>query len=85
MLGVPLLEDGCAAWLECRLIHEPHTEEAYDTCFAEVVAAAADPRVFSAGHWSFREDNAALQTLHHLGAGKFARAAGMLQAQPPGP
>ena len=23
--GVPLIEDGCAAWLECRLISEPHT------------------------------------------------------------
>jgi len=34
VLGVPLLEAGCAAWLECRLIREPHAEDAYDTCFA---------------------------------------------------
>jgi hypothetical protein len=40
-------KQGCAAWLECRLIPERHTEDAYDTCFAEVVAAAADARIFS--------------------------------------
>ena len=34
--------DGAAAWLECRRLDEPHTEAAYDTCFAEVVAAAGD-------------------------------------------
>lgn len=80
--GVPLAADGCVAWLECRLIPERHTEDAYDTCFAEVVAAAADERVFSSGHWSFREDNADLHTLHHLGAGNFARASAMIKAKP---
>lgn len=83
VLGVPLIESGCAAWLECRLIREAHAEEAYDTCFAEVVAAAADERIFANGHWLFREDNAALQTIHHLGAGNFVRAGGVLRAQPP--
>ena len=82
VLGVPLLEAGCAAWLECRLIPERHTEDAYDTCFAEVVAAAADPAVFADGHWDFRADNAALHTLHHLGAGNFARASDVIRARP---
>lgn len=82
VLGMPVLEQGCAGWLECRLIPERHTEEAYDTCFGEVVAAAADPRVFADGHWSFRDDNADLQTLHHLGGGNFVRPAGMLRARP---
>jgi flavin reductase (DIM6/NTAB) family NADH-FMN oxidoreductase RutF len=81
-LGMPLLEAGCVAWLECRLLPEPHTEDAYDTCFGEVVAAAADARVFSQGRWSFREDNKDLHTLHHLGAGKFARAGDCIQAKP---
>jgi len=80
-LGVPLIESGCIAWLECRLIREPHAEDAYDTCFAEVVAAAADERIFANGHWSFRDDNTALHTIHHLGAGKFARADAVVQAQ----
>ncbi|MBT2300152.1 flavin reductase family protein [Variovorax paradoxus] len=81
VLGMPLLEAGCAAWLECRLIREPHAEDAYDTCFAEVVAAAADARIFAGGHWSFREDNADLQTIHHLGGGNFVRAGGTLRAR----
>jgi flavin reductase (DIM6/NTAB) family NADH-FMN oxidoreductase RutF len=80
--GVPLVAMGCIAWLECRLIPERHTEDAYDTCFAEVVAAAADERVFSDGHWSFREDNAELHTLHHVGAGNFAYASAMIKAKP---
>ncbi|MDR5856599.1 flavin reductase family protein [Caballeronia sp. LZ062] len=82
VLGVPLIEEGCSAWLECRLISEPHTEAAYDTCFAEVVAAAADARVFANGHWNMDETNGILHTIHHLGAGKFVRASGMRQAKP---
>ena len=82
VLGMPVVEAGCAAWLECRLIPERHTEAAYDTCFAEVVAAAADERVFSNGRWHFNDDNAALQTIHHLGAGNFVRAGGVLRAAP---
>ncbi|HZY18814.1 MAG TPA: flavin reductase family protein [Ramlibacter sp.] len=82
VLGVPVIEAGCAAWLECRLIREPHTEDAYDTCFGEVVAAAADRRIFAGGHWTFRDDNAALQTIHHLGGGHFVRAGGTLRAAP---
>ncbi|HEX2545748.1 MAG TPA: flavin reductase family protein [Ramlibacter sp.] len=80
VLGLPVMESGCAAWLECRLIPEKHTEDAYDTCFGEVVAAAADPRIFSNGRWDFRADNAQLQTIHHLGAGNFVVAGGMRKA-----
>ena len=79
--GVPLIEPGCAAWLECRLIPEPHSETAYDTCFAEVVAAAADGRVFADGHWNFDAGNADLHTIHHLGAGNFVRAGDVLKAK----
>jgi len=83
VLGVPLIEAGCAAWLECRLIREPHAQEAYDTCFAEVVAAAADERIFAQGHWSVREDNQSLHTIHHLGGGNFARAGSVIRAKSP--
>jgi len=82
--GVPLVEEGCAAWLECRLIPERHTEDAYDTCFAEVVAAAADDRIFRNGRWQFDETNTDLQTIHHLGAGTFVRSGGTVQAKPLG-
>jgi flavin reductase (DIM6/NTAB) family NADH-FMN oxidoreductase RutF len=71
VLGLPLVA-GCIAWMECRLIPEPHTQQAYDTMFVEVVSAQADERVFARGRWSFRDDNAELHTLHHLGAGAFA-------------
>jgi flavin reductase (DIM6/NTAB) family NADH-FMN oxidoreductase RutF len=82
VLGMPVIEAGCSAWLECRLISEPHAEDAYDTCFAEVVAAAADSRIFSRGHWTFSDDNLALQTIHHLGGGNFVRAGGTTKAAP---
>ena len=81
VLGLPVLEDGCCAWLECRLIPERHTEAAYDTCFGEVVAAAADPRVFEGGRWLFDDGNPTLHTLHHLGAGTFAVAGKVVQAR----
>ena len=81
VLGMPVIEEGCCAWMECRLIPESHTEEAYDTCFAEVVAAAADERVFRNGRWAFSDAHADLHTLHHLGAGAFAVAGRTLQAR----
>jgi flavin reductase (DIM6/NTAB) family NADH-FMN oxidoreductase RutF len=81
VLGMPVIEEGCCAWMECRLIPERHTEEAYDTCFAEVLAAAADERVFRNGRWSFSDTHVDLHTLHHLGAGAFAVAAGVVQAR----
>jgi flavin reductase (DIM6/NTAB) family NADH-FMN oxidoreductase RutF len=83
VLGLPVIEEGCCAWLECRLIPEPHVEQAYDTCFGEVVAAAADPRVFSGGRWTLGEADPALHTLHHLGAGTFAVASRVVRAAHP--
>lgn len=83
VVGVPVLEDGCAAWLECRLIDEPHAQDAYDTCFAEIVGAAADPAIFANGRWAFRDDNASLHTIHHLGAGRFAVAGSAIRARAP--
>jgi flavin reductase (DIM6/NTAB) family NADH-FMN oxidoreductase RutF len=80
-LGMPVIEEGCCAWMECRLIPERHTEEAYDTCFAEVEAAAADERVFRNGRWAFSDAHADLHTLHHQGAGAFAVAGRTVQAR----
>lgn len=82
-LRVPVIETGCCAWLECRLIPEPHAEQAYDTCFAEVIAAAANSRIFDNGRWDFRDDNRDLHTLHHLGAGRFAVAGDPVQGRSP--
>lgn len=79
--GLPLIEAGCSAWMECRLISEPHTEDAYDTCFGEVVAAAADPRVFANGRWKFDAGNEPLHTIHHLGGGNFVRSSSTVAAR----
>lgn len=78
--GLPWI-DGCVAWMELRHIPEVHAEQAYDTVFGEVVSAAADPRVFAAGRWSFRDDNMGLHTLHHLGAGAFAVPSRVVQGR----
>lgn len=81
VLGLPLVA-GCVAWLELRRIPEPHAEAAYDTVFGEVVSAQADARVFAGGRWSFRDDNAELHTLHHLGGGVFAVPSRTVTAAP---
>ena len=80
VLGLPLVAS-CVAWLECRVISEPHAQDAYDTFFAEVVSALADDHVFAQGRWSFRDDNTAWHTLHHLGGGSFALPAATVQAR----
>jgi len=68
-IAAPLLE-GCVAWLECKVIPEPHIRDTYDLYLAEVVAAWADERVFSGGHWHF-EGHDELRTIHHIAGGNF--------------
>jgi flavin reductase (DIM6/NTAB) family NADH-FMN oxidoreductase RutF len=59
--------EGCLAWLACRVIPEPHNQQAYDLFIGEVVAAWSDPRAFSQGHW--RAD--APPSLHYIAGGAF--------------
>ncbi|ACT47575.1 flavin reductase family protein [Methylotenera mobilis] len=68
-IDAPLLE-GCVAWLECKLIPEPHIQNTYDLFLVEVVAAHADERVFSDGRWHF-EGFDDLRTIHHVAGGAF--------------
>lgn len=68
-IEAPLLQ-GCIAWLECKIIPELHIQDTYDLFLAEVVAAQADSRVFSDGHWHF-EEHADLRTIHHIAGGNF--------------
>lgn len=67
-VGAPLIE-GCLAWLECRVIPEPHLQQAYDLFLAQVVAAWADPAVFSNGRWHFPD--AARHSIHYQAGGSF--------------
>ncbi len=67
-VGAPLIE-GCLAWLECRVIPEPHNQQTYDLFLGEVVAAWADPAAFSNGRWHF--ENAERRSIHYLAGGAF--------------
>ena len=80
---MPLLEESCVAWLECRLLPATEAQQNYDTLFGEVVAAAADSRVFYDGRWHFSAENRALHTLHHLGGGRFVTVANSFSAKMP--
>jgi len=68
--SVPLV-DGCAAWLVCRVLPEPRNQWIYDLFIGEVVAAWADARVFSDGHWHFESAPPELRTLHYIAGGQF--------------
>jgi len=67
---LPLVE-GCVGWLACRLVSEPHNQQAYDLFIGEVVGAWADDRVFRNGRWRFDEAPDDLRTIHHVSGGTF--------------
>jgi flavin reductase (DIM6/NTAB) family NADH-FMN oxidoreductase RutF len=67
-IAAPLIE-GCAGWLECRVIPEPTIQESYDLFIAEVVAAWVDDRDFKDGDWRFEDPSR--RTIHHLAKGVF--------------
>lgn len=67
---LPFVE-GCAGWLACRLIPEPHNQQAYDLFIGEIVGAWSDTRVFRDGHWHFEDADPALRSLHHVAGGHF--------------
>lgn len=62
---------GCSAWLACRLVPEPHNQEAYDLFIGDVVGAWADARVFNDGRWLFETADPALRSLHHVAGGQY--------------
>ena len=78
IVGAPLL-DGCAAWLECRVVPEPHMQERYDLFVADVVAAWADDASFVDGVWRFPRDED--RTLHHLSGGVFVESGEIVKAK----
>ena len=80
-LGLPLIEEKCLAWMECRLLPPTAAQEQYDTLFGEVVSAAADERAFVTGRWQFDDDK--INTLHHLGTGNFVASGRHVQANTP--
>lgn len=70
-LSTPLpLVAGCIAWLACRVLEEPAIQQRYDLFLGELVAAWADPRVYSAGRWHF-DGHDELRTLQHIAGGHY--------------
>lgn len=78
VLGLPLIEEKCLAWMECKLLPATSAQEKYDTLFGEVVSAAADEQAFVDGRWQFDDDKR--NTLHHLGAGTFVASGRLVRA-----
>ena len=76
-----VLLEGCAAWLECRLLPEPHIQQSYDLFLGEVIAAQADSRVFANGRWNF-DGHDELRTLHHVAGGHFIVDGEAVDARP---
>ncbi len=79
-VDVPLVK-GCSAWMACRLMPEPHNQQAYDLFIGEVVGAWADPRVFSDGRWHYETADPALRSLHHVAGGHFYAIGDAIQVQ----
>lgn len=68
VVAAPLV-DGCAAWLECRVLAEAEVQQRYDLFVLECVAAWADDTLWRAGEWHFVADGP--RTIHHLKGGLF--------------
>jgi len=62
---------GCSAWLACKLIPEPHNQQAYDLFIGDVVGAWADTRAFKDGHWLYETADPAWRSLHHIAGGHY--------------
>jgi flavin reductase (DIM6/NTAB) family NADH-FMN oxidoreductase RutF len=75
--------EGCVAWLECKVIREPHIQKTYDLFLGEVTAAWADSRVFSNGHWTYDANTPSeLQTLHYVAGGTFLALTDSFESEP---
>ncbi|RYH07966.1 MAG: flavin reductase [Alphaproteobacteria bacterium] len=62
---------GCAAWLACRILSEPHIQTTYDLFLAEVEMAWADDAVFRNGRWFFETAAPEWRSLHHVSGGRY--------------
>jgi flavin reductase (DIM6/NTAB) family NADH-FMN oxidoreductase RutF len=67
-LGLPLIEEKCLAWMECRLLPATAAQTQYDTLFGRW-SLPPPMSAFVTGRWQFDDDK--LNTLHHLGTGNF--------------
>jgi len=68
-VGAPRVA-GCIAYLECKVVSEPHNQQQYDLFIGEVVAATADSEVYRDGRWNF-EGHDDKRSLHYIAGGAF--------------
>lgn len=66
-ITAPMVE-GCLGWLECKVI--PDASQRFDLFIAEVLAAYADPEVYSEGRWHFPADPQR-RSVHYMAGGQF--------------
>lgn len=62
---------GCAGWMVCRIIPEPHNQSQYDLFIAEAEAAWADDRIFRNGRWHFESAGPEWRSIHHVSGGRY--------------
>ena len=67
---IPVVQ-GCAAWILCELIPEPHNQQMHDLFIGKVIAAYADDRVFRDDHWHYHEVDEEWKSIHHVAGGHF--------------
>lgn len=69
-MAMPFIE-GCAGWLACKLIPEPHNQDTHDLFIGEITGAWADSRIFSDGRWKFDSADPSWRSLHYIAGGQF--------------
>lgn len=67
---IPTVEGVLCAVL-FKVIPNEYNEKKHDLFIGEAVAAWADSRVFSEGHWHFPEGDDSCRTLHYVAGGHF--------------
>ena len=76
----PLIE-GCAAWLECRVLPAPRLAADHDLFVLQCTAAWVEDALWHEGAWRFPPG--APRTVHHLKGGLFLASGDPVQARRP--
>ena len=76
-VAAPLV-DGCAAWIECRLLDEPGIDERHDLFVLQATCAWADDAMFQGGRWKFLPGGP--RTIHHEAGGRFFATGDTIEA-----
>jgi Conserved protein/domain typically associated with flavoprotein oxygenases, DIM6/NTAB family len=67
---IPVVE-GCAAWILCELISEPHNQQPMTCLLVRSLPLMPMTRVFRDGHWFYHEVSEEWKSIHHVAGGHF--------------